>query len=640
MRKYQTILLPLILITLACDPEPVLLEQNQVIADAGHTGVYVLSEGLFNQNNSTLAWIDFGTGQPDSWNSSTGRSFDCFEKVNGRRIGDTANDMLLYGSRLYLAVSESSTIEILDASTCQSVSQIPLQRGGVASQPRRLTANGGFVYICCFDGTVTRIDTLTMQADATITVGRNPDGICCANGKLYVSNSGGLDTQNPDNTVSVIDISTFTETKRITVRENPGSIYADGTNVYVVSRGIFDYGTMDYDSRLHRIDTQTDQVTATFDIPILSMDIVDGKAWFYGYGAGGTIQILDLATGQVTDSDFITDGTRVECPYSIKVEPTSHKVYVCDAMDYVTPGSLLCFSPEGRLLYRVPGIGINPNTVVFCDETVSLTRYQGEPEIIGDIDRVFEYMPAPGQFVNLLPKYEPGDDAASMAAKCLKALQSGGMVTLGAFGGYITVGFNATVQNQEGPDFRIDGNAYNGNAEPGVVWVSADANGNGEPDDAWYEIWGSEQREGRSAPDYTIRYIKPTADNGDSPWKGSDGKSGSILQNIYHSQPYYPQWYDNDSLSFTATLLPDNASFENNQYVFSSFEYGYVDNKPNSLENSAFDIDWAVNPDGTPANLAGIDFIRIQNGVIGCNTTTGELSTEVSAIYSLNQTDK
>ena len=135
MRKYQTILLPLILITLACDPEPVLLEQNQVIADAGHTGVYVLSEGLFNQNNSTLAWIDFGTGQPDSWNSSTGRSFDCFEKVNGRRIGDTANDMLLYGSRLYLAVSESSTIEILDASTCQSVSQIPLQRGGVASQP-------------------------------------------------------------------------------------------------------------------------------------------------------------------------------------------------------------------------------------------------------------------------------------------------------------------------------------------------------------------------------------------------------------------------------------------------------------------------------------------------------------------------
>ncbi|MBP5348261.1 MAG: YncE family protein, partial [Bacteroidaceae bacterium] len=419
MRRTIPYILSLILVAVACDPEPVLLDES-VIDDSGHAGIFVLSEGLFNQNNSTLSWIDFTTRQADSWTAATGRSYDAFEKVNGRRIGDTANDLLLYGSHIYIAVSESSTIEILDASTCNSLKQIPLSRNGMASQPRRLTANGGYVYVCCFDGTVSRIDTLTMTTDATVQVGRNPDGICHANGKLYVSNSGGLDTQNPDNTVSVIDINTFTETKRITVRSNPGTIFADGTNVYVVSRGIFDYGTMDYDSRLHRIDTQTDQVTATYDIPILNMDIVDGKAWFYGYGAGGTIQVLDLATGQVLDSDFITDGTHVECPYSIKVEPNTRKVYVCDALDYVTPGSLFCFTPDGRLLYRVQGIGINPNTIAFCDEKVTLTKYQGETKIIGDIDRVFEYMPAPGQFVNVLPNYEQGDDAASMNAKCLK----------------------------------------------------------------------------------------------------------------------------------------------------------------------------------------------------------------------------
>ena len=86
-------ILPLILTVLACDPEPVLLEPSQVIADGDHTGIFVLSEGLFNQNNSTLSWIDFSTGLPDSWNASTGISFDTFEKVNGRRLGDTANDM-------------------------------------------------------------------------------------------------------------------------------------------------------------------------------------------------------------------------------------------------------------------------------------------------------------------------------------------------------------------------------------------------------------------------------------------------------------------------------------------------------------------------------------------------------------------
>jgi len=635
MRTLRKIL-PLLIVILACDPEPVLLEPGQIIADGSHKGVFVLSEGLFNQNNSTLSWIDFGTGRPDSWTPSTGRSFDCFEKVNGRRIGDTANDLLLYGSRLYIAVSESSTIEILDASTCSSLKQIPLSHNGIESQPRRMTAQGGYVYVCCFDGTVTRIDTVTMTADATVKVGRNPDGICYANGKLYISNSGGLDTQNPDNTVSVIDINTFTETKRIPVRSNPGIIHAHDNSVYVVSRGIFDYGTMDYDSRLHRIDTRTDEVTATYQIPILNMDIADGKAWFYGYGAGGTIQILDLATGQILDSDFITDGTRVECPYSIKVEPNTRKVYVCDALDYVTPGSLMCFSPDGRLLYSVTGIGINPNTVVFCDESVALTEYQGEPGIIGDIDRVFEYKPAPGQFVNLLPGYEQGDDAASMADKCLKSLQSGNLITLGGFGGYITAGFNTTVLNQDGPDFRIDGNAYGGNAEPGVVWVSADTNGNRIPDDPWYEIWGSEQKEGRATLGFAITYLKPDADDGDSEWTGSNNRTGSILHNSFHSQPYYPEWYEGNSVSFTATLLPDNVSYENGIYVMASFGPGYVDNLPNSPENSSFDIDWAVNNDGTPAGLTGIDYIRIQNGVIGCNSTTGELSTEVSAIYNLN----
>lgn len=637
MRRALTKILPLLLITLSCDPEPVLLEQSQIIADGNHKGVYVLSEGLFNQNNSTLSWIDFGTGLPDSWDNGTGYSYDCFEKVNGRRIGDTANDLLLYGSKLYIAVSESSTIEILDASTSRSLKQIPMSLEGKASQPRHLTAHDGYVYVCCFDGTVTRIDTLTMETIATINVGRNPDGICCAGGKLYVSNSGGLDPQNPDSTVSVIDIASFQEIKRVTVRSNPGSIYAYGNSVYVVSRGIFDYGTMDYDSRLHCIDLTTDEVTYTYSIPILNMDIVDGKAWFYGYGAGGTIQVLDLATGMIIDSDFITDGTRIECPYSIKVEPTTHKVYVCDALDYVTPGVLLCFSPEGRLLYRVQGIGINPNTVSFCDENVTLTRYQGEPVKIGDIDRVFEYRPAPGQFVNLLPKYESGDDAQSMAQKCLNALQSGNMITLGAFGGYVTVGLSTPVRNLEGKDFRIDGNAFDGNSEPGVVWVSVDANHNDLPDDPWYEIEGSEQKEGRSVAGYTVLYTKPAQQDDDTPWTGPGSDNGTILHIPGHSQYYYPLWYESSTVEFTGTLLPRNMDRnDKGQWFMSSFEYGYVDNLPNSETNSAFDIDWAVNPDGTPANLDYIDFIKIQNGSIGCNDLTGEQSTEVSAIYNLN----
>lgn len=636
MKRTGFILIPILLAAIACDPEPVLIEHSEAIADAGHAGIYVLSEGLFNNNNSTLAWVDFESGLPDSWNTDNGKSYDCFEKVNGRRLGDTANDILIYGSRMYIAVNVSSTVEILDAATCRSLAQISLSRDGKTSKPRYMTASQGYLYVCSFDGTVTRIDTLTMQADATVTVGRNPDGICCAGGKLYVTNSGGLDFDHPDSTVSVIDLNTFTEIKRINVRQNPGSIYAHNEDVYVVSRGIYDEDIQDYDTRLHRIDTRTDQVTQTYDIPILKMDLHDGRAWFYGYGQGGTIQVLDLESGQIIDSDFITDGTYIEHPYGIRVEPTSHKVYVCDAANYTTPGSLLCFAPDGHLLYRIQNVGINPNSIVFCDAPVRLEPHNVKPQPIGDVDRVFQYMPAPGQFVNTMPQYQPGDDSTTMAAKCLQLLQTGSMITLGGFGGYVTVGFKSPVYNLEGKDFRVDGNAFIGSSEPGVVWVSADVNANGLPDDHWYELYGSEQAAGRATHNYSVTYTKPSSQADGTPWTTSDGQSGTIPHISAHEQYYYPLWYQTGTQTFTGTLLPSNMHHDGQKWVMDAFEYGYADNLPNNTENALFDIDWAHDESGAPVSLDSINFARIQNGAIGSNPITGEQSTEVAAIYNLH----
>ena len=75
-------------------------------------------------------------------------------------------------------------------------------------------------------------------------------------------------------------------------------------------------------------------------------------------------------------------------------------------------------------------------------------------------------------------------------------------------------------------------------------------------------------------------------------------------------------------------------------WVMPAFEYGYADNWPNSDTNSAFDIEWAVKPDGTPAQLHQIDFIKIQNAVIGWNKLTGEQSTEITSITNLNPSEQ
>ena len=103
-------------------------------------------------------------------------------------------------------------------------------------------------------------------------------------------------------------------------------------------------------------------------------------------------------------------------------------------------------------------------------------------------------MPAPGQFINTMPLYEEGDDAAAMVRKCTEALadNNGGMVSLGGYGGYITFHFDHSVKNVEGEyDIYIKGNAMDNGSEPGIVMVSKDTNGNGLPDDEWYELSGS-----------------------------------------------------------------------------------------------------------------------------------------------------
>ena len=125
------------------------------------------------------------------------------------------------------------------------------------------------------------------------------------------------------------------------------------------------------------------------------------------------------------------------------------------------------------------------------------------------ITRVFEYVPAPGQFINVLPEATAGDTPETMRQKAEAALTDGKMITLGGFGGYVVFGFDHTIVNREGNDFVVLGNALTTWAEAGVIMVSYDANENGLPDDEWYEIAGSEYNKPTTIKNYEITYYKP-----------------------------------------------------------------------------------------------------------------------------------
>ena len=99
-------------------------------------------------------------------------------------------------------------------------------------------------------------------------------------------------------------------------------------------------------------------------------------------------------------------------PYGIAVNPYTKDFYLMDAKNYVSSGQLLHFSPEGRFLWKT-WTGDIPSRAAFVRDGAALDTTEEIPPA-GNMSRyiaaVDEYVPAPGQFVNVIPLYEDGDD--------------------------------------------------------------------------------------------------------------------------------------------------------------------------------------------------------------------------------------
>ena len=320
--------LPLLLLLNACDDmEDKPFTSSDITGDPTETDtaeLYALCEGLFNQNNSSLMRFSFN-------NQRMVRNY--FKTINHRGLGDTANDLAIYGSKIYIVANVSSTIEIVDFQTGNSLKQIQmLTENGNPREPRYIAFHKEKAYVCSYDGTVARIDTASLTIDAMTTVGRNPDGICVQDDKLYVSNSGGLDHASGlgvDNTVSVVDIATFKETDKIIVGPNPGKIIADTKEkvVYVATRGE-DVEAGDYN--FAKIDCRTKVVTH-YNERVQNFAIDGEIAYLYNYNYStqtASIKTFNLKTGETVRENFITDGTNISTPYGINVNPYSGNIYI------------------------------------------------------------------------------------------------------------------------------------------------------------------------------------------------------------------------------------------------------------------------------------------------------------------------
>lgn len=665
--------------------EPILPPENTVVTYPDPLvgdvkGFFLLNEGNMGSNKASLDYFDYESGE---------YSCNIFPQRNPnvvKELGDVGNDLAVYGERLYAVINCSNLVEVMDLSTAEHIGAISI------ANCRYITFDKGYAYVSSYagpvqidpnarPGKVVKIDTATLSIVGECVVGYQPEEMAVVGNRLYVANSGGYRVPNYDTTVSVIDLETFTELKRIEVAINLHRLELDRYGyLWVSSRGDYD-GTQ---SALYAIDTRTDQVTHKLDLPVGNMTRLGDSLYVYSNAFDKQSQkynvsyaIVNLATREVVDHHFIKDGTesQIAVPYGVAVNPETREILVTDAGDYVTPGKLHCYDAKGIRKWTVT-TGDIPAHIAFTHRRLkpASSPTPDQNDVNPYITSVFDYRPAIGQFVNKLPKYEEGDTQEKMNAKVLAAIGNNArsQISLGGYGGYVVVGFDHTIQNVSGLcDFRVLGNAFynasaastdpvGGSCEAGIIMVSSDTNGNGLPDDEWYEIAGSAHRDAKSESfytmaqeagldvafytDYQITYHRPSTEPDAATeqyikWQDNKQGEGYCAKNSTHLQSYFPQWIADNSLTFSGSRLPQNGidrSGKGNNFVLYKFGWGYADNALNTSTDTAIDIDWAVDSEGNAVALSGIDFVKIYTGINQQNGWIGECSTEISGVEDLH----
>lgn len=285
---------------------------------------------------------------------------------------------------------------------------------------------------------------------------------------------------------------------------------------------------------------------------------------------------------------------------------------------------------------------------------------------------VLEYRPAPGQFVQNPQYNDPTRALGAPVGGGTLAQDNSKVVSLGGFGGSITLKFDHTVmddpRNPFGMDAIVFGNAiWAGSdasrrfAEAGVIEISRDVNGNGLPDDPWYVIPGTHI--GKTSPplhQVTTQYWDddvgdPTYPPANPLWlpAGQQGQwatqamllpgpvfNGPVVANPLGAGATAEGVYGYADTSPTLVLgdmdgdnVVDDPWITPEEFYTRPDDPRVVGITPGSGGGDAFDIAWAVDPaTGVPAGLDGFDFIRITNGVNRVNGILGEMSPEISGV--------
>lgn len=330
-----------------------------VNASAKPSGIYLVNQGNQGSNKARLDFLNFHNGFYIR---------DVFTEYNPevvKGLGDTGNDVQVYKGKVFVAVNGSHKVEIMDAYSMKRLAQVDVPNC------RFIAFDGNHAYVTSYvakdkealktqKGALYCIDLDTYKVTGQVTVGYQPEQLVIRDGKAYVANSGGYVAGN-DNTVSVVDLKSMKVEYNIEVAVNLELMLVDAEGtIWVSSRGNY----VDVSSTLNYLVKKGDkyELGGSVNVPVSSMALAGDKIYVIGstytppaWALTTTYNIVNAKTRKLESGSFITDGTEsdIATAFTVTVNPGNGDIYVTDAKDYVSSGTLHCYTGSGKHKWSV-----------------------------------------------------------------------------------------------------------------------------------------------------------------------------------------------------------------------------------------------------------------------------------------------
>lgn len=338
-------------------------------------GAFVINNGSSYQAiDGSLTYFDATTGAAEQ---------NVYKKVNGKSLGGTPNDVMVYGQKVYIVGSDENTIFVLDVRNFKELAKVSttdLLGDADGSTPRRIAAYEDKVYFTTYGGYVAAIDTISYSLKAKYQVGSYPEGLALGASPssstqpaIYVANS---DWSMGNGSISCIDLTSgsVTESKYDKVK-NPQDIAAAGSTLYVLDYGHYneDY-TQQLDAGVYMVSGNN----ASLVVPNATGMATSGYTIYtfndpWGATTGPSYSVYNIEYGVLSTLSLYGDTSHpIIAPAAIAIDPNTGYIYIASRPldpdtgfpSYAMSGFVNIYNGSGQFVGNFD-TGVEPHKIEF-----------------------------------------------------------------------------------------------------------------------------------------------------------------------------------------------------------------------------------------------------------------------------------